>query len=96
MGSQTSERGKWVRSDGLLKNAAVSSEKQVDSLLDSDFHLVWKWTPLRKLIAKSKLPSLCVRRGSLERLIDAVSCDSKAAILAGLKETRPHLQGGQT
>jgi hypothetical protein len=29
------ERGKWVRSDRLLKNTAVSSEKQVGSLLDS-------------------------------------------------------------
>jgi tetratricopeptide (TPR) repeat protein len=54
-----------------------------------DFHLVWDWAPLRKLIAESKVPALAARRGSLQnlqKLIDAVDRANKAAILAGLKE----------
>jgi hypothetical protein len=53
-----------------------------------DFHLVWDWATLRKLIAESKVPSLAAHRGSLQKLIDAVDRDNKAAILAGLKEVQ--------
>ena len=53
-----------------------------------DFHLVWNWTPLRELLAESKVPTLPARRESLKKLIDAVNRDNKAAILAGLKEVQ--------
>jgi hypothetical protein len=53
-----------------------------------DFYFVWDWAPLRELIAESKVPSVSARRGSLQKLIDAVARDNKAAILAGLKEVQ--------
>ena len=53
-----------------------------------DFRLVWDWAPLRKLLAESKAPALSARRGSLQKLIDAVDRDHKAAMLAGLKEVQ--------
>ena len=53
-----------------------------------DFYLIWDWAPLRKLIAESKLPTLSARRGSLQKLIDTVDRENKAAILAGFKEVQ--------
>ena len=58
-----------------------------------DFHLVWDWTPLRELLAESKVPTLPARRESLKKLIDAVNRDNKAAILAGLKEAQGAFTG---
>ena len=58
-----------------------------------DFHLVWDWTPLRKLLAESKVPTLPARRESLKKLIDAVNRDNKAAILAGLEEAQGAFTG---
>ncbi|MGE5754365.1 MAG: hypothetical protein ACM35G_01410 [Planctomycetaceae bacterium] len=58
-----------------------------------DFHLVWDWTPLRQLLAESKVPTLPARRESLKKLIDAVSRDNKAAILAGLEEAQGAFTG---
>jgi tetratricopeptide (TPR) repeat protein len=49
-----------------------------------DFCLVWDWSRLRTLLEESQLPTLTAHRRSLEKLIDAVSRDNKAAILAGL------------
>jgi tetratricopeptide (TPR) repeat protein len=56
-----------------------------------DFRLVWEWTPLRKLVAESKAPSVSAHREGLQELIDAVARDNKAAILAGLKEVQDRL-----
>src|SRR5262249_23634072 len=53
-----------------------------------DFHLVWDWTPLRELLAESKVSALSGRRESLKKLIDAVARDNKAGILAGLEGVR--------
>ena len=58
-----------------------------------DFHLVWDWTPLRELLAESKVPTLPARRESLKKLIDAVNRDNKAAILAGLEEAQGAFTG---
>jgi hypothetical protein len=58
-----------------------------------DFHLVWDWTSLRKLLAESKVPTLPARRESLNKLIDAVNRDNKAAILAGLEEAQGAFTG---
>jgi hypothetical protein len=56
-----------------------------------DFRLVWNWAPLRELLAESKEPSIVARREGLQKLIDAVDRDNKAAILAGLKEVQDGL-----
>jgi hypothetical protein len=53
-----------------------------------DFCLVWNWAPLRKLVAESKAPSVSAHREGLQKLIDAVGRDNKAAILAGLREVQ--------
>jgi hypothetical protein len=53
-----------------------------------EFHLVWDWAPLRRLIAESKLPALAARRGSMQKLIEAIDRANKATILAGLKEVQ--------
>ena len=54
----------------------------------ADFHLVWDWTVLRDHLAKSEAPPIPARRELLRKLLDAVSRDNKAAILAGLKEVQ--------
>ena len=54
----------------------------------ADFHLVWDWTDLRDHLANSKAPPIPDRREPLRKLLDAVSRDNKAAILAGLKEVQ--------
>jgi hypothetical protein len=56
-----------------------------------DFHLVWDWALLRWLVAESKAPSVSAHREGLQRLIDAVDRDNKAAILRGLKEVQDQL-----
>ena len=58
-----------------------------------DFHLVWDWTPLRKLLTESKVTTLPARRERLKTLIDAVNRDNKAAILAGLEEAQGAFTG---
>ena len=82
----TSEHGDEARH--TFGSLVALVERQPD-----DFHLVWDWTPLRKLLAESKVPTLPARRESLKRLIDAVSRDNKAAILAGLKEAQGAFTG---
>ena len=54
----------------------------------ADFHLVWDWTLLRFFLTKSDIEPIKTRRESLLRLLDAVSRDNKAAILADLKEVQ--------
>jgi hypothetical protein len=53
-----------------------------------NFRLVWNWARLQKLIGESKTPSLSAHRESLQKLIDAVARDNKAAMLAGLKQVQ--------
>jgi tetratricopeptide (TPR) repeat protein len=79
VGSVAAER--HAEASRTFTNLVALVERQPD-----DFHLVWDWTPLRELLAESKVPALATRRASLQKLIDAVARENKAAILAGLKE----------
>ena len=71
----------YVEASRAFASLVALIERQPD-----DFHLVWDWTPLRKLLAESKVPTLPARHESLKTQIDAVNRDNKAAILAGLEE----------
>ena len=55
----------------------------------ADFHLVWDWTEISAITSRTRKhhPSRTVAQ-SLRKLLDAVSRDNKAAILAGLKEVQ--------
>jgi hypothetical protein len=82
---------------GTFQSLVALVERQPD-----DFHLVWNWARLRKLVAESMeasvagavagfSASLSTHREGLQKLIDAVAKENKAAILAGLKEVQDQL-----